>query len=80
MKVYHIIEQTTDQQVMEIRANSAQQAIRTYLAHCTHERAEGVVVLTHGRVMWEFPSEYCIMYAQTERLIFAKWKHKKGLY
>lgn len=80
INVYHIIEETTDQQVVEIHAPSASEAIAIYLAHSTHERWDSIERLPGNRLLWNFPSEYCTMYAQTEHLIFAKWTHKKGLY
>ena len=78
--VYHIIEETTDQQVIEIRANSANEAISIYIKHSTHEHWDSIEQLGNNRILWNFPTEYCTMYAQTEHLIFAKWTHKLGLY
>lgn len=80
INVYHIIEETTDQQVMEIHAPSISKAISVYLTHCTREHWDSIERLPGNRLLWNFPSEYCTMYAKTERLIFAKWTHKKGLY
>ena len=79
LKVFHIIEETADQQVVEIHAPSASDAISLYLRHSTHEQWDSIEQNGH-KVIWNFPSEYCIMHAQTEYLIFAKWTHKKGLY
>ena len=79
LKVFHIIEETTDQQVVEIHAQNAHEAIVVYMEHCTHERRDSIKKNGH-RIIWNFPSEYCVMTAQTEHLIFAKWIHKKGLY
>lgn len=78
--VYHIIEETTDQQVIEVRANSANEAISIYIKHSTHEHWDSIEQLGNGRILWNFPTEYCTMYAKTEHLIFAKWTHKLGLY
>lgn len=80
MQVYHIIEETIDQQVIEIHAPNANEAISIYLEHSTHERPDSIERLSNNRLLWNFPTEYCIMYAQTEHLIFAKWTHKLGLY
>lgn len=80
IKVYHIIEETTDQQVVEIHAPSASEAIAIYLAHSTHEHWDSIERLPGNRLLWNFPSEYCTMYAKTEHLIFVKWTHKRGLY
>lgn len=79
LKVFHIIEETTDQQVVEIHAQNANEAIGVYMEHCTHEQWDSIEKNGH-RIIWNFPSEYCVMTAQTEHLIFAKWIHKKGLY
>jgi hypothetical protein len=80
MQVFHIIEETTDQQVIEIHAPSASEAIAIYLANGTHEHWDSIERLPGNRLLWNFPSEYCTMCAKTEHLIFAKWTHKKGLY
>lgn len=79
LKVFHIIEETTDQQVVEIHAQSVHEAIGIYLKHSTHEQWDSIERNGH-KVIWNFPSEYCIITAQTEHLVFAKWVHKKGLY
>jgi hypothetical protein len=80
MQVYHIIEETIDQQVVEIHAPSASEAIAIYLKHSTHEHWDTIERLPGNRLLWNFPSEYCTMSAETEHLIFAKWTHKLGLY
>lgn len=78
--VYHIIEQARDQQVVEIIANSANDAISIYIRHNTYEHLDSIERLSGNRILWNFPTEYCIMYMQTEHLIFVKWIHKLGLY
>jgi hypothetical protein len=79
IKVYHIIEETNDQQVVEIHAPSASEAVAIYLAHSTHEHWTSIERNGYN-IIWNFPSEYCVMTTHTEYLVFAKWVHKKGLY
>lgn len=79
MKYYHIIEETTDQQTVEVYAETMQEALDTYFYFSTHE-APDFVIATGNQITYDFPSEICVITKQTEQLIFAKWTHKKGLY
>ncbi len=80
MKVYHIIEVVThDQQTVEVYADNQEQAIQIYLEHSTHDPLVTVHRLDN-RATWEYEDEVCVMTAQTEYLVFARWTHKRGLY
>lgn len=78
-EVYHIIEQTNDQQTVEIIAQSAHDAISLYLQHSTHEQWDSLE-RSGSNLIWNYPTEYCIMWAKTPNLIYAKWVSKLGLY
>jgi len=79
MKYYHIIEETTDQQTVEVYAETMQEALDTYLHFSTNEAATKIVT-TGNQIIYDFPSEICTITKQTEQLLFIKWTHKKGLY
>ena len=78
--VYHIIEETTDQQVIEIKASSPSEAISIYFQHSTHEHWYSVEQIAPHTLLWNFPTEYCTMKAVGNGRIFTKWTHKLGLY
>ena len=79
MGIYHIIEQTADQQVVEISAKNQQSALTVYLNHSTHEEWDSI---THmgSNIIVDYPTETCILWAKTDGLIYAKWISKQGLY
>ena len=79
MKYYHIIEETTDQQTVEVYAETTQEALDTYFHFSTNETATEVVA-TGNQIIYDFPSETCTITKQAEQLLFIKWTHKKGLY
>lgn len=79
MKYYHIIEETTDQQIVEVFAETMQEALDTYFHFSTNETA--TLVETHrNAITYFFPSETCTITKQNEQLLFIKWTHNKGLY
>ena len=79
MKYYHIIEETTDQQTVEVYAETTQEALDTYFHFSTNEKPE--LVETHRNIItYFFPSETCTITKQNEQLLFIKWTHNKGLY
>lgn len=79
MKYYHIIEQTNDQQVVEVIAKSQQDALTVYLEHSTHEQWDSIT-RKGSNIIVDYPTETCILWAKTDNLIFAKWVSKLGLY
>lgn len=80
MRVFHIIEETIDQQTLEIRADCLADAIGLYLGRCTHEQWSDIDVVSVGQIRYNFPTEYCIITAHTDRIIFVRWISKHGLY
>ena len=79
MKYYHIIEETTDQQTVEAFAETLYEALNTYFHFSTNETPE--LVDAHRNITtYFFPSETCTITKQSEQVVFAKWKHNKGLY
>jgi hypothetical protein len=80
MKVFHIIEETADQQVVEIITHSLSDAIMLYMQRATHEQYDNIDVVSVGQIRYNYPTEYCIITAQTDRVVFARWVHKRGLY
>ena len=80
LKVFHIIEETADQQVIEITAKSLSDAIMQYMRVCTHESWDSIDVQQVGRICYNYPSEYCTITAYRPQVVFAKWTHKKSLY
>ena len=79
MKYYHIIEETTDQQTVEVYAETMQEALDIYFHFSTNETATEVIT-TENQIVYDFPSETCTITKQNEQLLFIKWTHKKGLY
>lgn len=79
MQIFHIIEETTDQQVIEIHAPSISDAIGRYISVATNDNWESIEK-NGNALIWNFPDEYCIMTMATPNLVFARWTHKKGLY
>ena len=80
MKIFHIIEETADQQTLEIKADCLANAIGLYLGRCTHEHWDSIDVVSVGQIRYNFPTEYCVITAQTDRIVFARWISKQGLY
>lgn len=78
-EIYHIIEQTSDQQTVEVIAQHTAQAIGTYLSHSTHEEVEQVM-RSGSNLIYNFPTETCIIWEKTPNLLYAKWVSKLGLY
>lgn len=76
---YHIIEQTDDQQTVEVIAQNTTQAIGTYLFHTTNEEVEQVM-RSGSNLIYDFPTETCIIWERTPNLLYAKWVSKLGLY
>lgn len=79
MKYYHIIEETTDQQTVEIFAETLYEALQTYFHFSTNETP----ILVEARrniTTYFFPSETCTITKQSEQIVFVKWTHNKGLY
>ena len=79
MKYYHIIEEATDQQTVEVYAETMQEALDIYFRFSTNETATEVIT-TGNQIVYDFPSETCTVTKQSEQLLFIKWTHKKGLY
>lgn len=79
MKYYHIIENTTDQQVLEIVAPDLETAIKIYLEHSAYDPIIDQDTIEE-QSCYEFPSEYCYIIRQNEFIAFAEWVSKKGLY
>ena len=79
MKYYHIIEETTDQQTVEVFAETMQEALDIYFHFSTNETAT-LVEVHYNTITYFFPSETCTITKQNEQLLFIKWTHKKGLY
>lgn len=79
MNFYHIIEQTADQQVVEVLAKSQQDALTIYLDHSTHEQWDSIT-RKGSNIIVDYPTETCILWAKTDSLIYAKWISKQGLY
>lgn len=81
MKYYHIIEETTDQQTVEVFAETLSEALGIYFHFSTNETPRLITISTHHDIItYYFPSETCTITKQSEQLVFAKWKHNKGLY
>ena len=80
MQIFHIIEETADQQTLEIRADCLADAIGLYLSRCTHEQWDYIDTTNVGRIRYNFPTEYCIVTAHTNQIIFVRWISKPGLY
>lgn len=78
-KVFHIVEQTNDQQTVEIIAQHQAHAIGTYLQCSTHEEVEQVM-RSGSNLIYDFPTETCIIWERTPNLLYAKWISKLGLY
>lgn len=79
MKYYHIIEETTDQQTVEVFAETLFEALSIYFHFSTNETP--ITITTNGnQIVYDYPSETCTITKQSEQLVFAKWKHNKGLY
>lgn len=79
MKYYHIIEETTDQQTVEVFAETLFEALSIYFYFSTNETP--IAITTNGnQIVHDYPSETCTITKQTEQLVFAKWTHNKGLY
>ena len=78
-EVFHIIEQTSDQQTVEVIAQHTAQAIGTYLFHSTREEVEQVMRMG-SNLIYEYPTETCIIWEKTPNLLYAKWVSKLGLY
>lgn len=79
MKYYHIIEEATNQQTVEVYAETMQEALDTYFHFSTSE-ATIKITTTGNQIVYDFPSEICTITKQNEQLLFIKWTHKKGLY
>ena len=79
MKYYHIIEETTDQQVVEVFAETLTEALDIYFHFSTDETPVFVDAYCNT-ITYFFPSEFCTITKQTEQIVFIKWKHNKGLY
>ena len=77
MKVFHIVEETTDQQTVEIKAGDLGEALSLYLAHNTHEVADSMQVLPPHRVVYGFSSEVCTFTITGNGVLFAKWTDKR---
>lgn len=80
MKVFHIIEETADQQVVEIVTHSLSDALMLYMQRATHEHWDSIDVVSIGQIRYNYPTEYCIITAHTDNIVFVRWVHKKGLY
>ena len=80
MRAYHIIEQTTDQQTMEIWAESMVQAIEVYANRALVGEAHTTKQINGNTWRIGADGEYCTITAHNERIAFAKWTHDKGLY
>ena len=78
-EVYHIIEQTNDQQTVEVIAQCQSHAIGVYLQHSTHEEVEQVM-RSGSNLIYDYPTETCISWEKTPNLLYAKWISKLGLY
>ena len=79
MKYYHIIEEATDQQTVEVYAETMQEALDTYFHFSTNETTIEITTIGN-QIVYDFPSEICTITKQNEQLLFIKWTHKKGLY
>jgi hypothetical protein len=79
MGIYHIIEQTVDQQVVEVTAKSQQDALTIYLNHSTRKDWNSIT-RKGSNIIVDYPTETCILWAKTDGLIYAKWISKQGLY
>lgn len=79
MKCYHLIEETTDQQTVEVFAENLTEALGTYFHFSTNETPK-LVSAHHNITTYYFPSETCTITKQTEQIVFIKWTHNKGLY
>ena len=65
MKYYHIIEETTDQQTVEVFAETLSEALEIYFHFSTNEKPE--LVEAHRNITtYFFPSETCTITKQTE--------------
>ena len=81
MRVYHIIEQTADQQTLEIRAESLGQAIELYLnKSLIGEPWQIIERVRHGVIRVTAKEEQCTIIVHNERIAFAQWTHARGLY
>ena len=82
MKVYHIIEQTADQQTVEVLATNAEKAILLYATRAlVNEPITRVEWINNNTLCVYAGCEYCTAQIHDNgRLIFAKWTHTKGLY
>ena len=78
-EVYHIIEQPNDQQTVEVIAQCQPYAIGVYLQHSTHEEVEQVM-RCGSNIIYDYPTETCIIWEKTPNLLYAKWVSKLGLY
>lgn len=79
MKYYHIIEETTDQQTVEVFAESLTEALNIYF-HFSTDESPLLVDAYHNTITYFFPLEICTITKQTEQVVFVKWTHSKGLY
>lgn len=79
MQIFHIIEETNDQQVVEIHAPTLSDAIGRYISVSTNEHWHSIEK-NGDTLIWNFPDEYCILTLATPHLVFTRWVHKKGLY
>ena len=54
MKYYHIIEEATDQQTVEVYAETMQEALDIYFRFSTNETATEVIT-TGNQIVYDFP-------------------------
>lgn len=82
MRIFHIIEQTADQQTMEIRTCTMEQAIKLY-AHTAlvNEPIAHMEYIDSNTIRIYAKDEHCTVRIHSNgRIAYAHWTHNNGLY
>ena len=82
MKVFHIIEQSADQQTTEVWAQTLEQAMRIYASNALiNEPIERIEWINQNTLRAYTKDEQCTLTVHNNgRIAFAKWTHNNGLY